>query len=109
MLDWFRLAALWGCTVNEAIERCSDQEFLWWRAYYRLEPWGQRRAEVVAGYAAACGVAAHTGVFDAEACVPFTMQEAADERREREQNSTEVVEIRKRIKAMGDGSKCNAR
>lgn len=37
---WFRLAALWGCTVGEAQGRCDAREFAEWTAYYRLEPFG---------------------------------------------------------------------
>ena len=53
---WFRLAALWGCTVREAQERCDSREFTEWMAYYLVEPWGHesdwlrtgRTCEVVA-------------------------------------------------------------
>ena len=37
---WFRLAALWGCTVAEAQRRCSVPEFVAWCAYYNMEPFG---------------------------------------------------------------------
>lgn len=48
---WFRLAALWGCTVREAQKRCSSREFAEWMAYYRLEPWGEWRADYRNGLA----------------------------------------------------------
>jgi hypothetical protein len=37
---WFRLAALWGCTVTEAQNRCDPREFDEWMTFYRIEPWG---------------------------------------------------------------------
>jgi hypothetical protein len=49
---WFRLAALWGCTVREAIARCDAEEFREWLAYYGLEPWTQDRADWRAGMVA---------------------------------------------------------
>lgn len=42
---WFRLASLWGCTVAEAQERCTSREFGEWKAFYRLEPFGEERAD----------------------------------------------------------------
>lgn len=46
---WFKLAALWGCTVSEAQQRCDAREFCEWLAYYRLEPWGEWRADLRMG------------------------------------------------------------
>ena len=45
---WFRLAALWGCPVCEAKERCSSEEFTHWRAFYGIEPWGCELADMLA-------------------------------------------------------------
>jgi hypothetical protein len=36
----------WSCTVEEAQQRCSSEEFTYWLAYYRLEPWGEERADL---------------------------------------------------------------
>jgi len=41
---WFHLAALWGCTVNEAENRCPALEFEEWKAYYALYPFDARSA-----------------------------------------------------------------
>lgn len=49
---WFRLAALWGCTVREAQRRCDAREFNEWLAYYRLEPWGEERDDLRSGIVA---------------------------------------------------------
>jgi hypothetical protein len=46
---WFRLALSWGCPVSEAQARCSSREFAEWAAYYRLEPWGEERADLRSG------------------------------------------------------------
>ena len=37
---WFRIAALFGCTVEEVQRRMSSSEFTDWCAFYALEPWG---------------------------------------------------------------------
>ena len=42
---WFRLAALFGCTVREAQARCNSREFAEWCAFYNLDPFGELRAD----------------------------------------------------------------
>jgi hypothetical protein len=37
---WFRLALAWGCPVAEAQERCSSDEFTYWKAFAAREPFG---------------------------------------------------------------------
>jgi len=37
---WFRIAALFGCTVEDVQRRMSSAEFVQWCAFYSLEPWG---------------------------------------------------------------------
>lgn len=38
---WQRIAALWHCPVSEAQARCtSKEEFVYWCAYWNVEPWG---------------------------------------------------------------------
>jgi hypothetical protein len=37
---WFRIAALFGCTVEDVQRRMSSAEFVEWGAFYALEPWG---------------------------------------------------------------------
>lgn len=44
-LFWMRLALAWGCTVREAQSRCDAQEFADWLAFYRIDPWGEHRAD----------------------------------------------------------------
>ncbi|PCI51396.1 MAG: hypothetical protein COB49_01965 [Alphaproteobacteria bacterium] len=41
----FRLAALLGCTVRELLARIDARELAEWQAYYRLEPFGEERAD----------------------------------------------------------------
>lgn len=36
----FRLALAFGCPAREVIDRVSSEEFTYWLAFYRLEPWG---------------------------------------------------------------------
>ena len=43
-------------TVADAQERISAHEFMEWLAFYRIEPWGEFRADLRSGIAA-CGVA----------------------------------------------------
>lgn len=50
---WFRLAALWGCTVREAMCRCDAREFAEWAALYSFDPWGPAREDLQAAYTAA--------------------------------------------------------
>lgn len=38
-----------GCTVSELLERCSSRELSEWAAFWRLEPWGDMRADLRAG------------------------------------------------------------
>lgn len=40
---WFRLAALWGCPVREAMRRCSQREFIEWCAFHDAEGIGEWR------------------------------------------------------------------
>ena len=42
---WFRLAALWGCTVREAQARCNAHEFSEWCAFYEIDPFGELRSD----------------------------------------------------------------
>ncbi len=44
---WLRVASLWGCTVEEAQQRCSAREFLEWCQFYRDEPWGVLPADLM--------------------------------------------------------------
>ena len=46
---WFRLALALGKTVKEAQEGMTSREFAEWAAYYDLEPFGERRADLRAG------------------------------------------------------------
>ncbi len=41
----FRLAALFGCTVRELLARIDARELAEWQAYFRLEPFGEERAD----------------------------------------------------------------
>ncbi|MDQ7019612.1 MAG: DUF4035 domain-containing protein [Robiginitomaculum sp.] len=41
----FRLAAQLGCTVRELLARIDARELAEWQAYYRLEPFGEERAD----------------------------------------------------------------
>lgn len=49
---WLRLASLWGCTLKEAMCRCDSKEFALWVAYYRIDPWGESRADLRTGIVA---------------------------------------------------------
>ena len=50
----FRLAlALGGMTVEEMLDRMGGAEFLAWITFYRLEPFGEIRADARAGIIAA--------------------------------------------------------
>jgi hypothetical protein len=57
---WLRLGALWGCTVREARRRCDAPEFALWRAYFEIDPWGEERADLRAGFTSAILVNAHS-------------------------------------------------
>ncbi len=59
---WLRLASLWGCTLTEAMLRCDSKEFALWVAYYRIDPWGESRADLRAGIMAS--TVANVGVRD---------------------------------------------
>lgn len=45
LLDWFRLAALLGCTVPEAQQRVDSRWFSLWQAFWKVEPVGAADAE----------------------------------------------------------------
>lgn len=47
------LAALWGCPVREAQARCDSREFAEWLAFYRIDPFGEQRADLRNGILAA--------------------------------------------------------
>jgi len=49
----FRLALALGCTVRELLARLTAAELAEWQAFYRLEPWGDVRADLRAGHIAA--------------------------------------------------------
>lgn len=46
---WFRLAAQLGMSVAQAQQEVSSAEFNEWMAYYRIEPWGERMADIRMG------------------------------------------------------------
>jgi hypothetical protein len=90
LLFWFRLATLWSCPVVEAQIRLGfepsfasgEEEFLWWRGFYMLEPWGQHRAEHVAAYATSILAGRAGSPVEVEDCLPFTPLEALEHSRE---------------------------
>jgi len=55
------LAALWGCPKREAKERCTAREFYEWVAYYRMNPWGEERADLRTGIVCALTANVHRG------------------------------------------------
>lgn len=42
---WHKLALAWSCTVHEAKQRCTLEEFRSWQAYDQLEPFGEYRQD----------------------------------------------------------------
>lgn len=50
---WFRLALALGMPVARARQEIDSHEFCYWMAYYRLEPWGERVADMRHGIAVA--------------------------------------------------------
>lgn len=50
-----------GCTVRELLGRVSSEELTDWMAYYRLEPFGEERADLRAGIIAAVMANAMSG------------------------------------------------
>lgn len=59
-LFWMRLALAWGCTVREAQARCDADEFAYWLAFYRLDPWDEGRADRRAAMLAMTNMAGKT-------------------------------------------------
>lgn len=59
------LALAWSCTVAEAKQKCTIEEFHQWRAYYRISPFGEFRDDVRAAIVA-CTVAECAGVKKAK-------------------------------------------
>lgn len=51
----------WSCTVAEAKRRCTMREFVQWQAYYRLEPFGEERADLRNAIVACVIANAHRG------------------------------------------------
>ena len=50
---WFRLALALGMSVKQAQQEIDSHEFGYWLAYYGLEPWGERVADMRHGIAVA--------------------------------------------------------
>ena len=50
---WFRLAKELGMSVRRCMEEVSSAEFAYWKAFYDLEPFGDRVADLRAGIGAA--------------------------------------------------------
>ena len=50
---WFRLALSLGMSVKRAKQEIDSHEFGYWMAYYGLEPWGERVADMRHGIAVA--------------------------------------------------------
>lgn len=46
------MAANWGCSVKELLSRVGSKELSEWIAYYRLDPFGQERADMRAAVVA---------------------------------------------------------
>lgn len=40
------MAGLIGCSLRELPERIGWDEWLLWRAWYQIEPWGENRADL---------------------------------------------------------------
>lgn len=60
---WFRLAALFGCTVGEAQQRVDSREFAEWMAAARIQSLGDRAEWSIARLGAVVA-AAHGGKLD---------------------------------------------
>lgn len=58
---WYRLAAKLGMSARRAMCEIDAAEFAYWCAYYRLEPWGEDRADTRAAIVAATIAASHGG------------------------------------------------
>jgi hypothetical protein len=43
---WFRVAALLHCSVREAQASMDAAEFREWCAVYKMDPWGEERADL---------------------------------------------------------------
>ena len=50
---WFRLALALGMSVKRAQQEIDSHEFGYWLAYYGLEPWGEKVADLRHGIAVA--------------------------------------------------------
>ena len=50
---WFRLALSLGMSVKRAKQEIDSHEFCYWMAYYGLEPWGEKVADMRHGIAVA--------------------------------------------------------
>ena len=46
---WFKLAIGLGCSVREAQQKISPDEFMDWIAYDRIQPIGPERADLLTG------------------------------------------------------------
>lgn len=49
-----------GCTVRELGHRLSYHEYVHWRAFYGLDPWGEQRADMRAAQLTAAVLAPHS-------------------------------------------------
>lgn len=65
----FRLALALGRTIQELRATLSYREFLDWCLYYRIEPWGEPRADLRAGIIAST-VANYAGKARPESAGP---------------------------------------
>ena len=50
---WFRLALALGMSVKRAKQEIDSHEFCYWMAYYQIEPWGEKVADMRHGIAVA--------------------------------------------------------
>ncbi len=88
----FRLALALGKTVGELSEELSDAELQEWMAFYRLEPFGEERADLRAGIVAATVANANRGkrgrVLKPTDFMPF--QKVDEQRRRRKPDSKKL-------------------
>ncbi len=89
----------------EEIGRLSSREIVYWLAYFRLDPWGEERADVRAGVMALSALTPWRGK-DAEALEPLDLlpdwSGERAERKRREKNEGMVAWI-KAMSGAGEG------